>query len=448
MTGTFMTGLQDAVVKFNGILWGIPMMALILGISLYFTFKLGFIQKHTFRAIALSFKKDEGAGAISNFGAFVIALAAMVGTGNIIGVAAAISTGGPGALFWMIVAAFFGMATKYAESVLAVKYREKNKEGEYVGGPMYVLKNGLNMKKTAILFAVATAIMGYADALMQSNSIVAMGRSVYGISPWVSTLSIMALTAVVIFGGVKQIARCCKILVPGMAIIYIILCLVVIISRIQLVPEALLTIVKSAFSGTAVVGGAVGITIREAIRYGVSRGVLSNEAGSGSGSIPAAAAKTPNSVHQGLISSTTVFWDTLVICLLSGLAVIIAGDWQSGKRFGADLANYAFSTVPGGSTLLLISLCLFAFSTLIGWSYFTEKAVGFFIKKNSAIPVRVLWMAVMFVGGFLSPKLVWEFADTAIALMCIPNILALWLLRKDVLSETKKYLPVELGRKK
>ncbi len=439
-----MQGFTNLIVQFNSFVWGLPMMFLIVGISVYFTFKLRFIQRYLCRSIKLSVKESRSAGAISSFGALVIALAAMVGTGNIVGVAAAVSTGGPGALFWMMLCAFFAMATKYAEAVLAVKYREQNAAGEYVGGPMYVLKNGLNFKKWAIVFAVATALMGFADALIQTNSLVAVYHSVFKAPAVLTTGALIILTAAVILGGVQKIARMCKYLVPVMAILYIVLCLVIIALHIDKIPWAIVCIFKSAFTGTAVVGGAVGITLREAVRYGVARGVLSNEAGSGSGAIAAAAAQTPNSVRQGLVSATTVFWDTLVICLVSGVTVVIAGDWQSGTLFGAELAQNAFSSLPTGSYLLLMSLSLFAFSTLVGWSYYTAKSVEFCVGVNVEKWVYVLWLCVMCVGGFLQPKLVWELADTAIAVMCIPNILSLWLLRKEVFAQTKMYLVDEL----
>ena len=432
------------VIKINAYVWGLPMMMLLVGTSLYFTWKLRFIQRHLLRAIVLSLKESHSAGVISSFGALVVALAAMVGTGNIVGVAAAISTGGPGALFWMIVCAFFAMATKYAEAVLAVKYREKNVSGEYVGGPMYVLKNGLGLKKWAIVFAMATALMGFADALIQTNSLASIYHSVFQAPVAITTLVLVCLTAMVILGGVKKIAAVCKYLVPVMAILYIALCLVIIALHVRQIPWALACILKSAFSGTALVGGAIGITVKEAIRYGVARGVLSNEAGSGSGAIAAAAAQTPNSVRQGLVSATTVFWDTLVICLVSGITVVIAGDWQSGSLFGADLAQQAFSSLPMGSYLLVICLSLFAFSTLVGWSYYTAKSVEFCVGLNVEKWVYVAWLGIMVVGGFLQPKLVWELADTAIAVMCIPNLLSLWLLRKDIWQETKIYLAAEL----
>lgn len=444
MEQSVMNLLTQAVAKGNALLWGGPMLVLIVGISFYFTWKLKFIQKHLLQAISLSLKKSTASGDVSSFGALVIALAAMVGTGNIVGVAAAVSTGGPGALFWMMLSAFFAMATKYAEAVLAVKYREKNEAGEYVGGPMYVLQKGLHMKKTAAVFALATALMGFADALIQTNSLVAIYDSVVKAPPVLTKLALMGLTGAVILGGVRKIAAFCKWLVPLMAIIYILLCMGVIVCHLDKLPWAIACIFKSAFSGTAVVGGAVGITLKEAVRYGVSRGVLSNEAGSGSGAIAAAAAQTPNPVRQGLISASTVFWDTLVICLLSGVAVVIAGDWGGGALFGAQLAEDAFSALPGGAWLLLISLSLFAFSTLVGWSYYTAKAVQFCLGVNVEKGVYWMWLAVMGVGGFLSPKLVWELADTAIALMCLPNILSLWLLRKEVFAETKTYLALEL----
>lgn len=436
---------MEWLIKFNAFIWGIPMMVLIVGTSLYFTWKLKFIQRHLLPSLALSVKQSHSAGAISSFGALVVALAAMVGTGNIVGVAAAVSTGGPGALFWMILSAFFAMATKYAEAVLAVRYREKNEKGEYVGGPMYVLKNGLNMKKWAVVFALATAVMGFADALIQTNSLVDIYGSVLSVPAITTTAVLLVLTAAVILGGITKIARFCKWLVPFMAILYIVLCLAVIVTHADKILWALGCIFKSAFTGTAVLGGAVGITIREAVRYGVARGVLSNEAGSGSGAIAAAAAQTPNPVRQGLISATTVFWDTLVICLVSGVTVVIAGDWQSGNLFGAKLAQNAFNTVPFGAYFLLFSLTLFAFSTLVGWSYYTAKSVEFCVGVNVEKYVYLLWLVVMGIGGFLQPKLVWELADTAIALMCIPNLLALWLLRKEVFSLTAQYLKEEVA---
>jgi len=435
----------DVIVRLNAFLWGAPMLALIAGAGLYFTWKLKFIQRHLFLSVKISVKKSRSAGVISSFGALVLALAAMVGTGNIVGVAAAVSTGGPGALFWMMLSAFFAMAVKYAEAVLAVKYREKNAAGEYVGGPMYVLKNGLNMPKWAVVFAAATALMGFADALIQTNSLAAVYGSVFHAPAAWTTGILVLLTAAVILGGVKKIAAVCKWLVPFMAVLYILLCLAVIACHWEKLPWALACIFKNAFTGSAALGGAVGISVREAVRYGVSRGVLSNEAGSGSGAIAAAAAQTPNSVRQGLVSATTVFWDTLVICALSGAAVVIAGDWSGGKYFGAELAQTAFASVPGGAYLLLASLSLFAFSTLVGWSYYTAKSVQFFVRGNVEKPVYFLWLAVMILGGFLSPKLVWELADTAIAVMCVPNLLALWLLRGVVLDETKTYLAGELA---
>ena len=435
---------MELIVALNAFLWGIPMLFLLVGISLYFTFKLRFIQRFLIPAIKLSVKQTRAAGAISNFGALVVALAAMVGTGNIVGVAAAVSTGGPGALFWMMICAFLAMATKYAEAVLAVKYREKNAQGEYVGGPMYVLKNALNLRVCAAVFALATALMGFADALIQTNSLVDIYGSVFQAPALLTASILILLTGTVILGGITQIARICKWLVPFMAMLYIGVCVGVIAIHIDKLPWALMVIVKSAFSGTAILGGAVGITIREAVRYGVSRGVLSNEAGSGSGAIAAAAAQTPNPVRQGLISATTVFWDTLVICFVTGVTVVIAGDWQSGTLFGAQLAQSAFNTLPFGSYLLLISLTLFAFSTLVGWSYYTAKSVEFCIGVKVERYVYWVWLLMMALGAFLSPKLVWELADLAIAVMCLPNILALWLLHDEVVYLTKYYLLREL----
>lgn len=438
-----MQTITDLIVRMNAFLWGVPMLALIAGAGVYFTWKLKFIQRHLLRSVSLSVQESRAAGSVSGFGALVLALAAMVGTGNIVGVAAAVSTGGAGALFWMMLSAVFAMAVKYAEAVLAVKYREKNETGEYVGGPMYVLKNGLNMPKWAVIFAGATALMGFGDALIQTNSLVAVYNSVLNVpAGWTTGIAVL-LTGTVILGGIKQIVAVCKWLVPFMAVLYMLLCLWILVTHLPQLPDALWRIIKEAFTGSAALGGAVGVTVKEAVRYGVSRGVLSNEAGSGSGAIAAAAAKTPNPVRQGLISATTVFWDTLVICFLSGVAVVVAGNF-SGGLFGAELAQSAFSSVTGGPVLLLAALTLFAFSTLVGWSYYTAAAVRFVVRGKVEKPVYWMWLVVMGVGGFLSPKLVWELADTAIAVMCIPNLLSLWLLRGEVVSETKKYLADEL----
>lgn len=440
-----MQTITDLIVRMNAFLWGVPMLALIAGAGVYFTWKLKFIQRHLLRSVSLSVQESRAAGSVSGFGALVLALAAMVGTGNIVGVAAAVSTGGAGALFWMMLSAVFAMAVKYAEAVLAVKYREKNETGEYVGGPMYVLKNGLNMPKWAVIFAGATALMGFGDALIQTNSLVAVYNSVLNVpAGWTTGIAVL-LTGTVILGGIKQIVAVCKWLVPFMAVLYMLLCLWILVTHLPQLPDALWRIIKEAFTGSAALGGAVGVTVKEAVRYGVSRGVLSNEAGSGSGAIAAAAAKTPNPVRQGLISATTVFWDTLVICFLSGVAVVVAGNF-SGGLFGAELAQSAFSSVTGGPVLLLAALTLFAFSTLVGWSYYTAAAVRFVVRGKVEKPVYWMWLVVMGVGGFLSPKLVWELADTAIAVMCIPNLLSLWLLRGEVVSETKKYLADELAQ--
>lgn len=440
-----MQTITDLIVRMNAFLWGVPMLALIAGAGVYFTWKLKFIQRHLLRSVSLSVQESRAAGSVSGFGALVLALAAMVGTGNIVGVAAAVSTGGAGALFWMMLSAVFAMAVKYAEAVLAVKYREKNETGEYVGGPMYVLKNGLNMPKWAVIFAGATALMGFGDALIQTNSLVAVYNSVLNVpAGWTTGIAVL-LTGTVILGGIKQIVAVCKWLVPFMAVLYMLLCLWILVTHLPQLPDALWRIIKEAFTGSAALGGAVGVTVKEAVRYGVSRGVLSNEAGSGSGAIAAAAAKTPNPVRQGLISATTVFWDTLVICFLSGVAVVVAGNF-SGGLFGAELAQSAFSSVTGGPVLLLAALTLFAFSTLVGWSYYTAAAVRFVVRGKVEKPVYWMWLVVMGGGGFLSPKLVWELADTAIAVMCIPNLLSLWLLRGEVVSETKKYLADELAQ--
>jgi AGCS family alanine or glycine:cation symporter len=431
--------------KINAFIWGAPMLGLLLGIGIYLTVKLRFIQKYTWQAIKLSVVKDDSEGMVSNLGSFAVAMAATVGTGNIIGVGTAIVSGGPGALFWMLFAGFFGIATKYGECLLAVKYRVRNKDGEIVGGPMYYISKGLKMKRLAVLFCVGTLIMGGADTLLQSNSIGETLMQTYHLPHWVCALFIGGFTGIVIIGGVKKIAKVSELLIPVMVVFYLISCSYIIFSHISQIPSVIALVFKSAFNFNAVAGGAVGITIKEAIRFGIARGIFSNEAGQGSAPIVAAAAKTRNPVRQGLIASSAVFWDTIIICTTTGLTVLLAGDWQSGTKYGAAVISDVFKQIPYiGPFALAFSLSIFAFTTLVAWYYYTEKAWEFLAGNKYNTYLKAAWVGGSFLGSFTTAKFIWTLGDFSVAMMAIPNIIALILLRKSIVSSTKRFLKAEL----
>jgi len=433
--GNILSALSDIV-------WGPPMLILLFGTHLFLTFRLKFIQRFLGKAIKISFeKKNEGEGDVSHFGALSTALAATIGTGNIIGVGTAIALGGPGAVFWMWLTGVFGIATKYSEALLAVKYRIKNEEGQMSGGPMYVLEKGLNQKWLGILFAAFTMIAAFGIGnMVQANSISSLLEKNFTISPWISGFIMMICTAVVILGGIKSIARVCEYLVPFMAIFYVVGCLILLVLRIDTLPATLVLILQSAFSGTAAVGGFVGAGLVQAMRFGVARGLFSNESGLGSAPIVAASAQTKNPVRQGLVSATGTFWDTVVICLITGLVLVNSGEWIKGVK-GDELTNLAFGDIPVlGPVILSLGLLTFVFSTILGWCYYGEKAAEYLFGMRAVMPYRVLWVILVIVGSVAPMKIIWDFADVANGLMAIPNLISLILLNGVIYRETREHL--------
>lgn len=436
---------MEALERFLGIIsdwvWGIPLLIVLFGTHVFLTFRLGFIQKYTFHAIKLSLtRRSEGEGEISHFGALVTALAATIGTGNIVGVATAVAAGGPGAVLWLWLTGVFGIATKYAEALLSVKYRVIEKNGVIAGGPMYVLERGLNMKWLAILFAVFTAVAAFGIGnMVQANSISMMVKTNFHVSPWITGLIMTVFTAVVILGGIKSIARVCEILVPFMAVFYILGCLVLLVYKHDTLLDTLTLIVNSAFTGQAAIGGFLGAGMREAIRYGVARGLFSNESGLGSAPIVAAAAQTREPVRQALVSSTGTFWDTVVVCAMTGIVVVNSGAWMQGLK-GAELTSAAFAEIKYvGPIVLTTGLLTFVFSTILGWSYYGEKAIEYLFGPASIKPYRWAWVVAVMIGSVVSLKLVWTLADITNGLMAVPNLVALLLLNGVIASETKKY---------
>jgi len=422
--------------------WGAPLIILLFGTHLYLTFRLGLIQRYLPKAIKLSFTRTkEGEGDISQFGALTTALAATIGTGNIVGVATAVAAGGPGAVLWMWLTGVFGIATKYAEALLSVKYRVVSPTGEFSGGPMYVLERGLNARWLGVIFAFFTAIAAFGIGnMVQANSISQMLHGTYGLSTWVSGAVMTALTAVVILGGIKSIARACEKLVPFMAVFYVLGCALILILNFDKLPGAISLILSSAFSGHAAVGGFMGAGVKEAMRFGIARGLFSNESGLGSAPIVAAAAQTRNPVRQALVSSTGTFWDTVVVCLITGLVIVSAGDWQTGLK-GAALTKSAFSHIPYiGPTVLSLGLLTFVFSTILGWEYYGEKAAEYLLGVKAIKPYRYLWIAAVMVGSVAALPAVWNFADIFNGLMAVPNLISLLLLAPVVAAETKKYI--------
>lgn len=437
---------MEALEKFLGavsnIVWGPPMLVLLVGTHIFLTFKLRLIQRYIFPAIKLSLTRtSEGEGDVSHFGALTTALAATVGTGNIVGVATAVGLGGPGAVFWLWITGVFGIATKYSEALLSVKFRIKNSIGQMAGGPMYVLERGLGMKWLGILFALFTAIAGFGIGVStQANSIASLVKATFNISPWITGTVIAVLTAIVIIGGIKSIARVCEALVPFMAIVYILGCLIILGMNYTALPGAIATILKSAFTGHAMTGGFAGATVMAAMRYGVARGLFSNESGLGSAPIAAAAAQTPNAARQALVQMTGTFWDTVVICLMTGLVLVTTGAWQTGLK-GAELTKAAFEQIPVvGPLTLTIGLLTFVYSTILGWSYYCEKAVEYLLGTRAVMPYRWLWVAASFIGSVTTLNVVWSFSDIFNGLMAIPNLISLIALSGLILAETEKYV--------
>ena len=440
-----MDRLNDFLTELNSFLWGWPMIILLLGTHIYLTIILRFPQRKIFTAIRLSVKRDPGAtGDVSQFGSLATALAATIGTGNIIGVATAIALGGPGAVLWCWLTGVFGIATKYAEGLLAIKYRVKTESGKMLGGPMYALERGLGWKWLAILFALFTALAAFGIGnTVQANAIATVAHESYGISPYLSGILVCLLTGSVVLGGVKSIARVCGMLVPFMAALYVAGCFYILIVNADYLWPALKLICHAAFNPEAAGGGFVGATIIMAARFGIARGLFSNESGMGSAPIVAAAAQTRNPVRQALVSSSGTFWDTVIICALTGLVIVSSIIAYPDIDFsnGATLTKVAFSKIPYvGTPLLTFGLLTFAFSTILGWCYYGERAVEYLKGKRWMIVYRVLYIAAVFVGSVANLSIVWNFADCMNAFMAIPNLLSLLFLSGILIHETRKYL--------
>ena len=440
-----MEAINSFFTAFSAFLWGWPMIVLLLGTHIFLTIRLRFPQRKIFKAIALSVKRDKQAtGDVSQFGALATALAATIGTGNIIGVATAIALGGPGAVFWCWLTGVFGISTKYAEGLLAVKYRVKTKRGQMIGGPMYALEKGLGWKWLAVLFAIFATLASFGiGSTVQANAISTLVENQYNVSPYITGLVVTALGAAVIVGGVKSIAKVCGMLVPFMAIFYVLGCIYILFVNHAYLLPALQVIFDSAFTTKAAGGGFAGSTLIMAARYGIARGLFSIESGLGSAPIVAAAAQTRNPVRQALVSSTATFWDTVVICALTGLVItssIIAYpdiDYHN----GAALTKVAFSKIPYiGAPLLTFGLSTFAFSTTLGWSYYGERCVEYLKGKRWMLFYRMIYIVSIFVGSVVNLALVWNLADCMNALMAIPNLLSLICLSGIIVHETRKYL--------
>ena len=448
---SFFINLEEVLKNIDGIVWGPPLLILLVGTGIYFTFKLNFIQMFKLPlAIKYLFLNDDdksdnkAKGEVSSFAALCTALSATIGTGNIVGVATAIATGGPGALFWMWVAAFFGMATKYAEGVLAIKYREVDENGEMSGGPMYYIEKGVGNKFLANMFAffgIAVALLGI-GTFGQVNSISKAALISFNIPIWFTAIIITILVTLVTLGGIKRISNVAEKIVPTMAILYIIGALLVLICNFKAIPSAITLIIKSAFNPSAALGGTTGITISLAIQMGIGRGVFSNEAGLGSAPIAAAAAKTKYPVKQGLISMTGTFIDTIIICTMTGLAIVLTGSFNSGLE-GAAMTTFAFENgLPFaiiGKYIVNIGLIFFAFTTIIGWNYYGERCIQYLIGIKGIKFYKIIFIALVGVGPFLSLNLVFIIADIVNGLMALPNLIGLIKLRNIVISETNNF---------
>lgn len=440
-----MEQLNEILTDISGWLWGWPMIILLLGTHVYLTIILRFPQRQIFTAIRLSVKRDPDAtGDVSQFGSLATALAATIGTGNIIGVATAIALGGPGAVLWCWLTGVFGISTKYAEGLLAIKYREKTADGRMLGGPMYALERGLGWKWLAVLFAAFTALASFGIGnTVQANAIATVAHETYQIAPALTGAVVCLLTGAVVIGGVKSIARVCGLLVPFMALLYVLGCIYILCVNAAFLWPAVQLIVTSAFSPQAAGGGFVGTTVMMAARYGIARGLFSNESGMGSAPIVAAAAQTRNPVRQALVSSSGTFWDTVVICALTGLVIVSSVLAYPDITFdnGATLTKAAFSKIPVvGTPLLTFGLLTFAFSTILGWCYYGERAVEYLRGRRWVIVYRLLYIVALFVGSIMNLTVVWNLADCMNALMAIPNLLSLLFLSGILVHETRKYL--------
>ena len=441
----------NTVVQMNKYLWGWPMVILLMGTHIYMTIRTGFIQRKIYLAIKLSVTKDKDAqGDVSAFGALSTALASTIGTGNIIGVGTAIALGGPGAVLWMWISGIFGIATKYSESLIGVKYRVQTSDGTMLGGAMYAFETALKCKLGGVIFAVLTSLAAFGiGCIVQTNAVSSAVNANFGVPYGISGIIITVSIAVVILGGVKSITRVCTKLVPFMAAFYMIGCLIILYINRVYIGEALSLICTSAFSTRAAGGGFVGAGIMAATRYGVARGLFSNEAGMGSAPIVDAAAQTRNAARQALVSSSGVFWDTVVLCALTGLVLVttiisnpaVAYTETGAFANGATLTSHAFSQIPViGPIVLVGGLITFAFSTILGWSYYGERGMEYLFGKKGIMPYRILFVIIVFIGSIMALSLVWEVADALNALMALPNIIAILLLSNMIARDTQYYV--------
>ncbi|MBP8173738.1 MAG: sodium:alanine symporter family protein [Aeromonadaceae bacterium] len=443
--------LTNWLTTIDNLIWGPPLLVLLMGTGLYLTVRLGLLQVIRLPlALKLVFfppKHDHKEGDVSSFAALCTALSATIGTGNIVGVATAIKLGGPGALFWMWMAAFFGMATKYAEGLLAVKYRVRDQNGQMSGGPMYYLERGLGSRWLArafALFGIGVALFGI-GTFPQINAIADAALLTFTVPKWVTGLVIAVLVAMITIGGIRSISKVSMAVVPFMAIFYILACVTVLALNVQHLPEAVSQILGNAFTGTAATGGFAGATIMLALQAGVARGVFSNESGLGSAPIAAAAAKTDSCVEQGLVCMTGTFFDTIIICTMTGLTLVITGVWQ-GDVAGAAMTNLAFTQGMGsqlGLYLVNIGLLFFAFTTIIGWNYYGERCTEYLLGVKAINPYRYIFILLVAVGALLHLDLIWLIADIVNGLMAVPNLIGLLGLRQVIVMETRAYFSDE-----
>ena len=444
-----METITTIITKIDDLVWGWGMIVLLLGTHIFMTVRTGFIQKKTItKGIKLSISKDPDAeGEVSQFGALATALASTIGTGNIIGVGTAVALGGPGAVLWCWLTGVFGIATKYAESLIAVKYRVKTEDGRMQGGAMYALERGLNMKWLAVIFAVFAGLASFGiGCAAQVNAIATVCEENLHINKALVGIIIAVLTAIVIFGGIKSIANVCEKLVPFMAAFYVLGCIIILGINYDYIIPAVVTICKLAFTPGAAAGGLVGSGILMAMRFGVARGLFSNESGMGSAPIAAAAAQTRNPVRQALVSATGTFWDTVVVCLMTGLVLvstIMKNPAINANEIdnGGVLTSMAFGQIPViGPLILVVGIISFAYSTILGWAYYGERCVEYFAGKTGLVPYRALYILVAVIAPIVELDLVWTIADILNALMAIPNLIAVLLLSPVIVAETRKYI--------
>jgi len=440
-----MQSLTALVSACSNFIWGVPMLVMLFGTHLFLTVRLRLVQRHIPKAVRLSLSPDEGSqGEISQFGALATALAATIGTGNIIGVSTAIALGGPGAVLWCWLTGVFGIATKYGEALLAVKYRTRGKSGAIVGGPMYTIERGLGWKWLAVIFAAFTVLATFgAGCTVQSHAITDVIHTTFGVAPAISGLVVTAVTAVVILGGVKAIAKVCEKLVPFMSLFYILGCIAILVLNAPYLGQALALIVKSAFGFRQVAGGFAGGAMMAACRYGMARGLFSNESGLGTAPIAAATAQTKNPVRQALVSMTGTFWDTVIVCAMTGIVVVSSMIKQPALYQGASddaMTRLAFANLPAGQIVLALALSVFAFTTILGWSYYGERCVEYLFGPKGIPVYRLVFLVVLFIGAVANLDLVWSFADLMNGLMAFPNLISVLLLSGVIVAETRHYL--------